>query len=370
MNKKQNKKDVKPIFPSVGVNSGQVITVLGPMPVESLGVTLGHEHIIADFSIGRPLREEGSRRWFYDQPVSMEILGELRLAPYENRDNQLLGDIDVAADEVAKFRDWGGGTIVEVTNVGAFRDPLALKQISLRTGVNIIMGSGYYLNFAHPPRMKLLSVDDIADEIVCDVTEGVPETGVRSGIIGEIGIEEFDEQEEKSLRGAARAASRTQVAMTVHTAKTKHGPKVLDIVEEEGADPNHVLMCDMQLHLDDLDYQMALADRGAFLGHDHVTCNFDWSARGHGMCPCDEERAVGIKQLIDSGYLNCILLSHDVHCKIMWTTYGGFGYAYILRRFSQRLRANGVTDDQIHTLLVDNPRRLFSAKYRWDGAVR
>ena len=64
--------------------------------------------------------------------------------------------------------------------------------------------------------------------------------------------------------------------------------------------------------------------------------------------------------MIDAGFLHQILLSHDVHLKIMTTAYGGFGYTYILRRFVKRLRDYGVTDEQMRVLLVENPRRLFS----------
>ena len=82
------------------------------------------------------------------------------------------------------------------------------------------------------------------------------------------------------------------------------------------------------------------------------------------MGPGDEESAADIKHLIDAGYLHHILLSHDVHLKIMLTAYGGWGYAYILSQFVKRLRAHGVTDQDITTMLVENPKRLFSSRYQ------
>jgi phosphotriesterase-related protein len=84
-----------------------------------------------------------------------------------------------------------------------------------------------------------------------------------------------------------------------------------------------------------------------------------------GFSPCHEESAADIKHLIDAGFLHSILLSQDVHLKIMLTAYGGWGYAYILKRFVQRLRAHGITDEQINTMLVENPKRLFSSRYRF-----
>ena len=138
--------------------------------------------------------------------------------------------------------------------------------------------------------------------------------------------------------------------------------QIMDIVEEEGASLEHTIMDHVQIHPKSIESQMAIAERGAFLGYDGISCGFDWGERGMG--PGDEESAADIKRLIDAGYLHHILLSHDVHLKIMLTAYGGWGYAYILRRFVQCLRAHGVTDEEITTMLVDNPKRLFSSQHR------
>jgi phosphotriesterase-related protein len=297
----------------------------------------------------------------------MDILGEVRLLPQCNRDNQRLNDLDLAASEVEKYRWWGGRTIVEVTLDGFGRDPVGLQMVSRRAGVPIVMGAGYYHELAHPPKLRRMSADDIADEVVRDLTEGVPGTGVRAGIIGEIGIDmEFTAEEEKNLRGAARAARRTQVPLTIHVTggirAHEYRARIMDIVEEEGASLEHTIIEHVQLCPSSMESQMAIAQRGAFLGYDGISCGFDWGVRGRG--PCDEESLPDIKRLIDAGYLHNILLSHDVHLKIMLTAYGGWGYAYILRRFVQRLRAHGVTDEQITTMLVENPKRLFSSRYR------
>ncbi len=357
-----------PAFPGIGVHSGQVMSVLGPIPVGELGVTLTHEHILSDCGCNGPEPPEASRKALFHQPLTMDILGEVRLLPQCNRDNQRLIDLDLAISEVEKYRHWGGQTIVEVTLDGFGRDPMGLQMVSRRTGVQVVVGAGYYIEFSHPPHVRGMSADDIADEIVRDLTEGVPGTGVRAGIIGEIGIDvDFTAEEEKSLRGAARAARRTQVPMSIHvpggSARShEYRARIIDIIEEEGANLEHTIMDHVQIHPKSIESQMAIAERGAFLGYDGISCGFDWGVRGMG--PGDEESAADIKRLIDAGYLHHILLSHDVHLKIMLTAYGGWGYAYILRRFVQRLRAHGVTDQDITTMLVENPKRLFSSRYR------
>jgi len=358
----------EPLFPGIGVHSGQVMTVLGPVPVEDLGITLTHEHILSDIGCVSPEPEEASRKHLFNRPITMDILGELRVHPHYNRDDHRLTDLDLMTAEVARFAHEGGRSIVEVTLEGFGRDVAGLQQISRRTGVHIIASAGYYIEASHPVRLRSMSIDDIADEIVRDLVEGVPGTGIRAGSIGEVGIDvDFTPAEEKGLRAACRASARTQVPLTIHTpggsAKShEYRRRILDIVEEEGADLRHTIMEHVYIRPADFDSQMEIAARGAFLGYDGVSCNFEWGFRGSG--PCDHELAADVKRLIDAGFLHQVLLSHDVHQRIMLTAYGGTGYGHILRHFLPRLREYGVTDEQIHKLLVDNPRRYFSSRYR------
>jgi len=356
----------EPLFPGIGVHSGQVMTVLGPIPADELGVTLTHEHILSDIGCVSPEPEEASRKHLFNRPITMEILGELRVHPHYNRDDQRLTDLDVMTAEVAQFAYEGGGSIVEVTLEGFGRDVTGLQQISRRTGVHIIASAGYYIEASHPARLRSMSIDDIADEIVRDLVEGVPGTGIRAGSIGEVGIDvDFTPAEEKGLRAACRASARTQVPLTIHTpggsAKShEYRRRILDIVEEEGADVRHTILEHVYIRPADFGSQLEFAARGAFLGYDGVSCNFEWGFRGSG--PCDHELAADIKRLIDAGFLHHILLSHDVHQKIMLTAYGGTGYGHILRHFLPRLREYGVADEQIRVMLVDNPRRYFSSR--------
>ena len=191
---------------------------------------------------------------------------------------------------------------------------------------------------------------------------------MRAGSIGEIGIDqEFSPAEEKNLRAACRASARTQVPLTIHTPGGlanvhDHRRRILDIVEEEGADIRHTIVEHVILRPSDFDSQLEIAARGAFLGYDGISCEFNWGHRGSG--PCDHEIALDVKRLIDAGLINHVLLSHDVHLKIMLTAYGGDGYGHILRTFLPLLREQGVTEEQVHTLLVENPRRYFSSRYR------
>jgi phosphotriesterase-related protein len=335
-------------------------TVLGPIASEAMGVTLMHEHLLMSFSTWSHPPKTASRMSLRDAPVSLEILGELRMDPFVNLDNLQQYDIDLSAREAQQFADLGGHTILDPTNRGIGRDPQALAAISRRTGLNVLMGSGYYLEVSHPPVVREMSHDDIAAEIERDLQEGVDGTRIRAGFIGEIGVSaRFTPEEEKVLRGSARAQRRTHVPLMIHLPAWEGlAHRVLDVVGEEGVSLNSVILCHMGPSWRDFDYQAGVAQRGAYLEYDMISMDY-YYADQNAQCPSDEENAAAIQNLIQAGYVERILISQDVFLKMMLTSYGGFGYGYILRHFVPRLRRLGVTEDQIKKLLEDNPRRVF-----------
>ena len=226
------------------------------------------------------------------------------------------------------------------------------------------MGSGYYLQTSHPANLARLSADDVADEIVVEARDGVAETGVRIGLIGEIGVSsEFTAEEKKSLCGAARAQRRTGLPLMIHLpAWFRLGHDVLDVVEAEGAAARHTVLCHMNPSGEDVAYQTSLARRGAFIEYDMIGMDY-WYADQQVQCPSDEDNARSIGRLVEQGLARHILLSQDVFLKMMLTKYGGFGYAYVLRHFVPRLRRHGISEDTIRLMLVDNPRRVFDAAH-------
>lgn len=345
----------------IGVESGSVMTVLGPIPVAELGLTLMHEHIFLDAGSWWQEPAEATRKHLARQPVDIRNLGELRLDPFVSRDNCDLLDETVAIEELQQVRALGGQSLIDPTNVGIGRDPLALQRVSRLTGLQIVMGCGYYLEPSHPPAVATMSAADIAAEIVRDVTEGAAGTSVRAGIIGEIGVSAaFTPAEQTVLRGAGRASAQTGVPLTIHLPGWERlAHRVLDMLAEEGADLGHVVLDHMNPSLHDVAYQTSLADRGAFLEYDMIGMDFFYADQ-QAQSPSDGENAAAIKQLLDLGYGERLLLSQDVFLKMMLTRYGGWGYAYILRHFVPRLRRHGVTAEQIEMLLVANPQRVFA----------
>jgi len=337
------------------------MTVNGPVPVKELGITLMHEHLVNDVRCWWNPPLEPARAYLANQPVHAGILAELRMDPFVNLHNCALDDHRLAIAELMPFKHAGGRTVVDPTCRGIGRKPGKLREISVATGLQIVMGSGYYLQPSHPASLKSMTIDNIADEIVAEALKGVDDTDAKIGLIGEIGVSsDFTPDEEKSLRGAARAQVRTKLPLMVHLpAWFRHGGRVLDIVSEEGGDLLHTVLCHMNPSGEDVDYQTALASRGAFIEYDMIGMDY-WYADQQVQCPSDEDNAKAIKRLIDLGFLNKILLSQDVFLKMMLTHYGGFGYSYVVTHFAARLKRHGVSDEKIKTILVNNPCRVFS----------
>jgi phosphotriesterase-related protein len=305
-------------------------TVLGRVDPADLGWTLPHEHTaIALWHI--------ANRWDY---------WELRR------------DEPVIVEELAAFRAAGGGALVDLTLDGVGRDPEWLARLARATGLHIVMGSGWYRG-AHYPAETLVdrrSVDSLADEIVSDATDGVRGTGIRAGIIGEIGTDKpwISAQEERVHRAAARAARRTGLAITTHAVQSTVGLDQLTIFEAEGADLTRVVIG----HADSnpsLDYHLAIAERGATVEFDFLGMSFTPLER-HG-----EGRIVdNLRELIGRGHLDRIMLSQDVCHDSQLRRYGGNGYTYLADSFLPRLRAAGVSEAEIRTITIDNPRRLLA----------
>lgn len=342
---------------------GMTNTVLGPVASGDLGPTLPHEHVLIRLT-----------NWYMEtdaawakEPVSLANLGRVRRRPYENLDNLLITDRAIQKDEVARFKRAGGGTIVDLSLDAIGRDVEGLAEISRATGVHVIAGCGYYVHTAHPPELAAMTASDVADVIVRDLTEGVAQTGIKAGVIGEIGTwDPIHPEEEKVLLGVAAAHRRTGAPIIVHTHLfAKQGLRVLDILERAGVPCDRVAIG----HLDslfDLDYHRAIADRGAYLEYDFFGAeggNDDWRERERGtrvipQIPCDMERMAAVATLVDAGYGDRILASHDVCTKTSLAAYGGYGYAHILETAVPFMRDLGIADAALRALVESNPQRF------------
>ena len=307
----------------------RVMTVSGPIPPDRIGFTLPHEHT------GIYLWHVPDR-WDY----------------WELTPNEL-----VLAEELADFRRRGGSTLVDMTLSGVGRDPERLRRLATRAGVQIVMGCGWYRGAYYPPEARIdrRSVDDLAAELVAEFRDGVEGTGIRPGIIGEIGTDKpwISALEERVHRAAARAALTTGMAISTHAILSPVGLAQLRIFEEEGVEPGRVVIG----HADSypvLDHYLAILDRGANL-------EFDFIGQRFGGEEAAEPRLVElIVELLERGYGTQLLLSQDVCHNSQLRANGGFGYAYLQQHFLPTLRTAAVAEGEVAQMTIDNPRRILA----------
>lgn len=344
-------------------------TVTGEIPIDDIGITLTHEHFIIDtqeykkpegWSVVDTYDWSAVDRNRASNDLTLENLWRAR----ENDrifDNNRLDDIDTAMREAYRYVDNGGKTVVDVTSYGLCRDVRALQQISRRAGLNIIAGTGYYVSDLHPRSMDDKTAGDIADEIVSDIEDGMDGTQIQAGIIGEIGTSKGfveNDNEQKSVRGAAIAQQRTGAPITVHPPlfqQEEHD--VLDVLKAAGADLTNVIIGhqDGTIRNDDsLEYHKSIANRGPMLEFDLFGA-YGYTSAGKPW-PLDEDRIIHIRDLIGEGYGDQIVISQDVCSKVQLTSYGGHGYGHILRNIVPRMREHNFPQSHINKLLVENPK--------------
>lgn len=340
-----------------------VTTVTGPVSVDQLGITLTHEHLFNDVSSWG--HRTSSTGWdpddFARRPVTEDLLWDLRQDPFGNQDNLLLADVDVCATEVSRYAELGGRTIIDTTGLGAGRDLAGLREVSERTGVQVIAGTGFYLEGSHPTDVGAMAPEAVAELILGDLADG--QDGVRPGIIGEIGVSaDFTPAERVSLHGALLAQALSGLPIQVHLPGWfRRGGEVLDLAEQVGVDPARVVLCHMGPSAADRPYQLDLLRRGAWVQYDMIGMEVFYADQGV-QCPSDEENAAALTALVQDGFGDQLLISQDVFLKSLLRRHGGPGYAHILQYFVPRLRRHGMTDGQIDQLLVANPRALFAGR--------
>lgn len=302
----------------------QVMSVTGPVDAADLGVVLPHEHVFANLV-------------------------------REYRGTGLLNDEHLARMELTALRAAGGSTLVDLTLDEIGRDPGALRRVAEATGVTIIMGCGHYRDpYLDRDWFDRHAVDAIADELVRDIEEGVGGTGIRAGVIGEIGADKsyVSAAEERSFRAAARAQLRTGLTISTHAARWPVGLDQLALLTAEGVDPRRVIIG----HADTVplpEYHLELARSGCYVSFDSIGTGTAYDLR----------RVVDyILALVRAGHAGQILLSHDVFLRGHLLADGGCGYGYLLTSFLPLLTQAGLDQEEARQLVTANPRAALTGE--------
>ncbi len=315
-------------------------SVLGPLNTSDMGFTLTHEHITT-----------GSAGFRFTYP---EMTNTQRVQ-------------EVAVDLLTQARQEGVSTLVDCTPMDLDRDVSLIQAVSRASGVNIICATGSHLYIPHDfyqtmfEWMDPIPADSVADLWVREIEDGIEGTGIKAGIIKVATNDPIRPPEELMLRAAARTHLRTGVLITTHTPHTSRvGLDQIRILREEGVDISKVYIGHVNSTLDH-DYHKRMMAEGAWLGMDH------FSPSGPPSTPNWQARSAFIRDLIDDGYEDRIMLSHDWNvkgvacCDPVGSMGEGMpdGYLWITRGVLPYMRELGVSDSAINNLMIENPRRFF-----------
>lgn len=296
-------------------------TVLGEIKAEDLGFTYSHEHLIAH-----------PPDWKKREDPDLE-----------------LPSIECAIIELKKFYYAGGRTLVEGSTIDYGRDPEALKYIATKVPVNIICTTGFNKGAYYPEWVKEIAFNDLVDLFVEEVENGIGNTGIKAGQI-KIGTSYnvITKLEEKVIRAAAKAQIITKAPIWCHTESGTMGLEILDILEEEGADISKVAVGHSDRNADPK-YHIDILKRGAYLQFD-----------GPGKIKYypDSVRIELIKNVINNGFEDKLLISGDMGRKSYLSAYGGGpGFEFIIKKFTKRMLEEGITKDIINKIFIKNPAK-------------
>jgi predicted metal-dependent phosphotriesterase family hydrolase len=338
------------------MQSNSVESVLGPIGPDELGLTLPHEHVF------------------------------INMSPTEPRDGFMTVWEERVAD-IEKFKAAGGKTLFDVTNAElsdhAFpvyfdRDPehavknpltgsrsvanvMATKKIAEETGINVILGVGHYFDhYFDVDWFERTSTEQIAEYLVADLQDEIPGTGVRAGFVGEVAsdLPYITAREERSFRASGRAAARTGVMVSTHAPTFPTAETQIDILTSEGVEPERIVIG----HTDtvkSLQYSIDLLKRGVYIEYDcMMAVKMGGQVAEHEL----NRRVEYVRDLVEMGYADRILLSQDVSQRSHQAAQGGPGLTFVFEEFAEAATAAGIEPDALRLMNTENPRRaLFGA---------
>ena len=315
----------------------QVQTVTGPIDSADLGRTLVHEHVF--------------------------VLGEEHRINYQDWDED--ARVAQAQRDLQELKELGIDTILDPTVLGLGRYIPRIQQVAAGTDLQIVAATGLYtyneipFQFHYTGPGLLFDVPEPLVEIfVRDLTEGIADTGVRAAFL-KCAIEEqgLTRGVERVMRAVGEASARTGAPITVHTnPHTGSGLVAQEVLADVGADLTKVVIGHSG-DTTDLDYLMRVADKGSLLGMDRFGLDV--------LLPF-EQRVDTVAELVRRGYTDRVVLAHDASCFIDWfdaeakvQAVPKWNFRHISEDVLPALRERGVTEADIDTMLMANPRRYF-----------
>lgn len=359
---------------------GEVMTVCGPVRAEELGMTSMHEHVLCDTRCYRTL-ERAVLEEYDDLDVEFSLASRGLMVEegfFFSSENCLLDDREAMGQEVREFCEHGGRSMLELSCPGLRTDVEGVREIARLTSTNIVVGTGLYIEPSWTPETRVMDEDELEEFMVDEIENGIGETGIRAGHIGEIGVTKLDDGERRVLRAAARAALRTGVAMTVHPGweASCDGGKILPILVDAGLAPERIVLAHGDAFFVEHDLRRLVLDHGqsrklktgyheallAAGANVSIDCfGHAWNIRAKGwMIETDVQRLAGVVALLERGFADQLVLGTDICFKMLTRGGGGCGYAHLPGWVLPALREVGVSDADVHKLTVKNPARLLA----------
>ncbi len=346
-------------------NTGKVMTVLGSIDPSEVGNTSTHDHIIIEFEaiLNEPLNKSEIK--MMDEKISLENLGWVRFNWSSSKDNLKYNDVNLAINELNHYKVAGGKTIVDVTNIGLGRNPEKLKEISNKTGINIVMGAGYYVELAQHKGYAKDGIEFLYETIINDINLGVGQTNIKSGIIGEVGCSwPWTNNEKLSMEASVLAHKSSGLPLLIHPGRNQFAPlEIIKYIDDLGADLKNVVLGHIDRTIFDFEILKETAETGVFLnldlwGHDSPF----YPLAPETYMPGDHERIKMIEFLIDQGFEDTILLAHDICTKHRLKKYGGHGFDHLLTRVVPWMKNRKIEDKIINKMMIQNPQKMLTIK--------
>jgi phosphotriesterase-related protein len=357
--------------------AGQVMTVVGLIPAESLGLTSMHEHVLCDVSSYRVVEADViALRDGLDLPFDLKHRRFLTDEGFFlSTENCLLDDAAIMTAELTELNESGGATVLELSCSGLRTDVGGVAKIAAAAGVTVVVSTGLYIEPSWPAELANLDEAALESFMVGEIEDGIGTTGIRAGHIGEIGVTDLGPGQARVLRAAARAALRTGLAVTIHPGwePKSDGRAILPLMKAEGLRADRVILAHADAFLIEhsrrrlilepesrqsrLDYHLELLEAGANLsfdcfGHDWNIGANDW------VIESDIDRLTGVIQLVEAGYAAQIVLGTDTCFKMLTRRGGGLGYRHLPDKILPLLTSLGVQEKDIDAMTKHAPARL------------
>lgn len=346
--------------------------VLGRIEPDQLGVTLTHEHFSLDFHKFYCEPPQQLSKFFNDgvnAKIHMRNLGFLRQYPYGSRYNINFEDCDTHQaifEDVRQFKEFGGGSIVENTTYGIKRNLKLLYEVALRTGVNVISGTGHYLEMTQEPHALKLSFEDMTALYYNEIVNGTDTNissdeviNIKCGFIGEVGsVYPITPFERRAIQATAEVQSQLKCGVSFHPGRDERAPfEIMRIYLEAGGMASKCVMSHLDRTLLSDEKLIEFAKIGCYCQMDLFGTEVSWyQLNPSADMPSDAQRVGRLKLLKDEDRISQILMSHDIHTKHRLVEFGGHGFAHLINNVKPKMLLKGFTETDVEIIMQKNPQ--------------